>query len=72
LPLLSRNCILTLYFFSDLAKLMSGITWTILSRISSLHNNCCCEPTHFVYYHSCDQRNCELVKLVVIEELIMS
>jgi len=63
LPMLSRNCILTLYFFSDLAKLMSGIAWTILSRISSLHNNCCCEPTHFVYYHCCHQRNCELFNL---------
>jgi hypothetical protein len=63
LPMLSRNCILTLYFFSDFAKLMSGIAWTILSRISSLRNNCCCEPSHFVYYHCCHQRNCELLNL---------
>jgi hypothetical protein len=55
--------------------LMSSITWTILSRISSLHNNFCCEPTHFVYYHCCHQRHCELLNLhafFFIEELIMS
>lgn len=64
LPMLSRNCILTLYFFSDkLTNWCQASHEPFCLEISSLHNNCCCESTDFVYYHCCHQRNCELLNL---------